>query len=74
MYACDTGEVPAACVGQLRHYENVHTDDVSLISQVIAFFKRMAGGNGSVLLRIVRGAVEEVESTSKIPTRKRKSA
>ena len=71
MYACDTGEVPAVCVGQLKHYENVHTEDVGMISQLIGFFKKIAGGNGNLLLRIVRGKIEEFESTSKIPNKKR---
>jgi len=71
MYACDTGEIPAVCVGQLKHFENVHTEDVSMISQLISFFKKIAGGNGSLLLRIVRGKIEEFESTSRIPNKKR---
>ena len=71
MYACDTNELPAICKEHLKRFENVHTEDVGMISQLISFFKKIAGGNGNVLLRIVRGKIEEFESTSKIPNKKR---
>ena len=71
MYACDTNELPAICVEHLKHYEHVHVEDIGMISQLIGFFKKIAGGNGNLLLRIVRGKIEEFESTSKIPNKKR---
>lgn len=71
MYACDTNELPAICKEHLKHFEDVRTEDVGMISQLIGFFKKIAGGNGSLLLRIVRGKIEEFESTSRIPNKKR---
>ena len=71
MYACDTNELPAICVGHLKHLPDVHVEDVGMISQLIGFFKEKCFGNGRLLLHILRGNITEFEPTSKIPNKKK---
>jgi hypothetical protein len=71
MYACDTNELPAICKEHLKHYENVHTEDVSMICQFIVFFKEKCLGNGRLLLHIFRGSIQEYEPSSRIHKKKR---
>ena len=66
MYGCDTGEVPAVCVGQLKHYEHVHTEDVHMISELIGWFGKLAKGNGRLLLRVFGGNITAYEPTPDI--------
>jgi len=74
MYACDTGEIPAVCVGQLKHFENVHTEDVSMISELIGWFRKLARGNGRLLLKVFGGNITGFEPTPDIPNKKKKRA
>ena len=74
MYACDTNELPAICRDHLKRYENVHTEDIGKISQLIDFFKKTCRGNGRLLLKIFGGNITEFESTSTISNKKKKSA
>ena len=74
MYACDTGEVPAVCVGQLKHYEHVHTEDVHMISELIGWFGKLARGNGRLLLKVFGGHITGYEPTPDIQGKKKKKS
>jgi len=74
MYACDTNELPAICKEHLKHFENVHTEDVGMISRLIGFIKEIAGGNGRLLLKIFGGNITEFEHTANVISKKKRSA
>ena len=77
MYGCDTSEIaamPKGCAEHLKHIEHVHTDDVGMISVLIDFIKDKCLGNGSVLLKIFGGNIQEFEPTLTIPHKKKRSA
>jgi len=71
VYGCDTKELPAICKDMLRHYENVHTEDIGMISQLIGFFKKTCRGNGRLLLKIFGGNITEFEHTATISKKKK---
>ena len=77
MYGCDTNEIPAlpkGCAEYLKHYENVHTEDVGIISSLISVFIEKCHGSGRVLLNIFGGQVQDFEPTSRISKAKKKKS
>jgi hypothetical protein len=70
MYACNTEKLPAICREHLEHYEHVDTQDISMISKLIGFFKTTCRGNGRLTLIVNGGKVQDFEPTSRIHNEK----
>lgn len=68
MHCCDTGEIPAV------RFEHVDTQTVSMLNDILGMFKHLFRGNGRITLIVSGGHVEDFETQTRTPNKRKKPA